>query len=125
MSEGHLEEAIAELRMGDEGACLYCANRLLGLTYDRAGEADSAILYYERSLATYEWSRRLADDLADGFFLPGAYQRLGDLYEEQGNTEKAIYYYGKFAEICKDAEPELQPRLEAAHRAISALSPDQ
>ena len=38
---------------------------------------------------------------------------------------KAINYYGKLVELWKDADPELQPRVEAARRAISALSPDQ
>ena len=52
-------------------------------------------------------------------------ERLGDLYAEQGNTEKAILYYGLLIDLWKDADPELQPRVEAARRAISALSPDQ
>ena len=54
-----------------------------------------------------------------------SFERLGALYEERGNTERAIYYYGKLVELWKDADPELQPRVEAARRAISVLSPDQ
>ncbi len=46
-------------------------------------------------------------------------------FEQRGNTERAIYYYGKLVELWKDADPELQPRVEAARRAIAALSPDQ
>ena len=53
------------------------------------------------------------------------YERLGALYEERGNTEKATYYYGKLVELWKDADPELQPRVEAARRTVSALSPDR
>jgi DNA-binding SARP family transcriptional activator len=60
----------------------------------------------------------------DDVFLPRAYERLGELYEQRGDTAKAIYYYGKLVELWKDADPELQPRVEAARRAIEALSPD-
>jgi DNA-binding SARP family transcriptional activator len=53
-----------------------------------------------------------------------SYERLGALHKQRGDTAKAIYYYAKFAELWQDADPELQPRVEAARRAIEALSPD-
>jgi tetratricopeptide (TPR) repeat protein len=74
---------------------------------------------------SFEGYRRFGDALADGFFLPDAYERLGMLYEERGDIEKAIYYYGLLAELWKDADPELQPWVEAARRAIEALSTDR
>ncbi|HSG81527.1 MAG TPA: hypothetical protein VLC48_04700, partial [Gemmatimonadota bacterium] len=110
---------------GDVGVCLYCSNTFLALAFDGAGMADSAVAYYERSISTYEQYRRIGDALADGFFLPDAYERLGMLYEERGDREKAIYYYGLLAELWKDADPELKPRVEAARRAIAALSTDR
>ncbi len=87
--------------------------------YEMAGEPDSAITFYERSMTTphYNRSRLNARHLAY------IYERLGDLYEQRGDTAKAIYYYGKLVELWKDADPELQPRVEAARRAIAALSP--
>ena len=60
----------------------------------------------------------------DRYWLPVVYERLGDLYEKRGDTAKAIHYYGKLVDLWKDADPELQPRVEAARRAIEALSPD-
>jgi hypothetical protein len=57
-------------------------------------------------------------------YLASVYERLGDLYEQRGDTAKAVYYYGKLVDLWKDADPELQPRVEAARRAIEALSPD-
>jgi hypothetical protein len=59
------------------------------------------------------------------YWLPVVYERLGDLYEQRGDTAKAIYYYGKLVDLWKDADPELQPRVETARRAIEALSLDR
>ncbi len=50
--------------------------------------------------------------------------RMAEIYEELGNRERALYHYGRFVTYWKDADPELQPRVEAARRAIEALSPD-
>ncbi len=50
---------------------------------------------------------------------------MGALYEERDETDKALLYYGRFVELWQDADPELQPRVEAARRAIEALSPDR
>ena len=93
----------------------------LGRAYDLDGQSDSALAIYERYLDVpfrwkYVWN---ADRLA---FI---YERLGSLYEARGDAEKAIYNYGKFAELWQDADPELQPRVEAARRAIAALSTDR
>jgi tetratricopeptide (TPR) repeat protein len=97
-----------------------CALPYLAWAYDQAGEPDSALAIYERYIATpYMW--RLQED---SWWLYRAYERLGDLYEQRGDTAKAVYYYGKLVELWKDADPELQPRVEAARRAIVALSPD-
>ncbi len=43
--------------------------------------------------------------------------------EQRGNTEIAIYYYGKLIDLWKDADPELQPQVEAARRTIEASLP--
>jgi hypothetical protein len=53
------------------------------------------------------------------------YERLGELYEQRGEAAKAVLYYGKLVDLWQDANPELQPRVEAARRAIAALSRDQ
>lgn len=94
---------------------------LLGRAYDLAAEADSAIAVYER------YSEHTEDDkiMEDAFHLAWTYERLGDLYEQQGDTAKAVYYYGKLVDLWKDADPELQPRVEAARRAMAALSTDR
>jgi hypothetical protein len=52
------------------------------------------------------------------------YERLADLYKQRADTANAIRCYGKLVDLWKDADPKLQPRIEAARRAIDALSPD-
>ena len=120
-AEGRAEEAIAEFRRSDKGECANCALPDLGRAYDLMGQADSVVAIYERYISTPSLHR-----LAwDGDNLAFIYERLGVLYESRGDTEKAIYHYGKFVDLWADADPELQPRVEAARRAIVALSPDQ
>ncbi|MEE8551226.1 MAG: tetratricopeptide repeat protein [Gemmatimonadota bacterium] len=122
LADGNASEAIAELRRADElESCWMCLLPDLGRAYDLAGQADSALAIYGRYLER-PWITRLDVDV---YFLAMVYERLGALYEERGNTEKATYYYGKLVELWKGADPELQPRVEAARRTISALSPDR
>jgi hypothetical protein len=49
------------------------------------------------------------------------HERLGLLYEEVGNPEKAAEHYREFARRWADADPQLQPRVEAAEAKASAL----
>ncbi len=44
-------------------------------------------------------------------------------FEQRGHTERAIYYYRKLVDLWKDADPELQPQVEAARRTIEASLP--
>jgi hypothetical protein len=98
--------------------------------YEITGEPDSATAMYERYVTT-PWVRRVLArrvsspfSCIDPYWLPVSYERLGDLYEQRADTAKAILYYGKLIDLWKDADPELQPRVEAARRAIEALSAD-
>jgi tetratricopeptide (TPR) repeat protein len=121
VNDGRPHDAITEYRSADrlEG-CPMCALPSLAYAYDQAGEPDSALAVYERYVTT-PWIARIWDD---SWWLARAYERLGYLYEQRGDTTKAIRYYAKLAELWNDADPELQPRVEAARRAIEALSPD-
>ena len=122
LAQGRLSDAIEEFRKRDEAAsCPTCGLPDLAFAYAAAGQPDSAIVVYERYLAT-PWLWRL---FMDAWRLGPAYEDLASLYEQQGDVEKALYYYGKLASLWEDADPELQPRVEAARRAISALSSDR
>ena len=124
LAEGRTENAIVEMRRfedGRDGFCGFCALPELGRAYDVAGEADSAIAIYERYLTSPNFWQLVWD----AGRLALVYERLGWLYEVHGDAEKAIYYYGKLVELWEDADPELQPRVDAARRAIAALSSDR
>ena len=125
LAEGRPRDAVPEFRQFDQTSppdfCGPCALALLGRAYDEAGEPDSAAVVYERYLNTPGFNRFLWDS----YQLALVYERLGALYEESGDPEKAIYYYGRLVELWKNADRELQPRVEAARRAIRALSPDR
>jgi len=50
-------------------------------------------------------------------------ERLGQLYESLGNTEKAAEQYRAFIELWKNADPELQPRVADARQRLARLTP--
>jgi tetratricopeptide (TPR) repeat protein len=114
LAEGRPADAIAEYRLVDDE--MYIA---LALAYERAGEPDSAIAFYERFVHRYGFRV-----LGDAGNLGHAYEQLGQLYEARGDADRSVYYYGKLIVLWEDADAELQPRVEAARRAIGAQSPD-
>ena len=121
-SEGRLSDAIEEYRKRDEAmSCPICGLPDLARAYAEAGQPDSAITKYERFIST-PWMWRI---FQDSWNLGPAYETLAVLYEQQGDTDKAIFNYGKLVSLWEDADPELQPRVEAARRAIAALSSDR
>jgi hypothetical protein len=61
----------------------------------------------------------------DAHQLGPTYERLASLYEARGDTRKAVCYYGKLIELWETADPELQPRVESARRAIAALTSER
>ena len=85
--------------------------------FDRAGQADSAIVYYE-------WYVKQAPLI--GFrtappLLPHTLRRLGELYEAKGDATKAIEKYEAFVALWKDADAELQPQVGEIRARIERL----
>ncbi|MGD2216973.1 MAG: hypothetical protein PVJ64_09455, partial [Gemmatimonadales bacterium] len=54
-----------------------------------------------------------------------AHERLGSLYLEAGDTVAAARHLAEFVELWRDADPELQPRVEAARRLLAQLVPEE
>jgi tetratricopeptide (TPR) repeat protein len=116
-------DAIAEFRHGDQlpdgppNDCSECLPVKLGRAFDAAHVPDSAIAYYERYLATPEFTKVLNDMM----YLAGIEKRLGELYEAKGNREKAAAHYLAFVDLWKNADPELQPAVTAVKQRLAHL----
>jgi len=57
----------------------------------------------------------------DGWTLASTYRRLGELYEERGEKDKATDYYGRFINLWKNADPELQPQVKEIKDRLAKL----
>jgi tetratricopeptide (TPR) repeat protein len=121
MAEGRFMDAIREFQAFDAapGGCVPCGLAALGQAFDRAGQQDSAIAVYERYITTPDLGRlgewRLGDD---GTQLAPAHKRLGELYEQRGDREKAKHHYSRFVESWKDCDPDLMPAVVEVRRRL-------
>jgi tetratricopeptide (TPR) repeat protein len=127
LADGKPRDAIDEFRRGDVGydgapadECGACLSFNLARAYDAAGRPDSAVMYFEKYLATPYWLK--SDANADPIRLPAIRERLGQLYQSMGNTEKAAEEYRAFIELWKNADPELQPRVADARQRLARLT---
>jgi tetratricopeptide (TPR) repeat protein len=112
-----LPEGIDELRKAS-ATCAYCYEPELALAFERAGMVDSARAHLQH------WADVGENIWEAGVYFhwpPIAYFRLGELYQQKGDTAHATEFYGKFAELWKNADPELQPRVKEAKRRIAEL----
>ena len=118
MAEGNHTAAQSHLRVTERVGCPVCSLPMLARSYDLTGAADSAITIYERYLNTKFLDRIEAD--AD--FLAVVHKRLGELYEEKGQRDKALEHYRAFVDLWKDADPPLQPKVTDARQRVAALT---
>jgi tetratricopeptide (TPR) repeat protein len=88
----------------------------LARTFDDMGQPDSALATYQSYVASPE-----PGAAGRQWFLATAYRRLGTLYQDKGNKDKALEYYGKFTALWKDADADLQPKVAEVKRKMSAL----
>ena len=121
IAEGRARDAVAAYRRWQDEygyACATCGLFEIATVYDRMGQVDSALMTYEQVVSTPGWLRITTDYYA----LAPTYRRLGELYEARGDRAKAREYYGHFADLWKDADPELQPAVADARAALRRLS---
>jgi tetratricopeptide (TPR) repeat protein len=112
------DDALAAFREVHEvGECPTCGLVDIGRSHLAAGRPDSAIAAFEAYLSTPDPFRINGDAQLRAFALEG----LARLYEEAGETVRASAVWAEFAELWRDADPELQPRVEAARRRVQAL----
>ncbi|HKV75785.1 MAG TPA: protein kinase [Gemmatimonadales bacterium] len=101
------------------GSCSNCAFFELGQSYDLLKQPDSALVEYARVIETPN-NGQGTDDIA--WNRARALRRLGELYEEKGNREKALDYYGQFTALWKDADPDMQPQVKEVKARMAKLA---
>jgi len=115
--DGKYEEAVETLKKREPRGCVLCRYLPTAVAFDSLGARDSAIAYYEGYVEA-DWDNRLGWD--DDTLAP-TLERLGQLYDEAGDAEKAALYYAQFVELWDGAAPELQPRVAAARARLEAI----
>jgi tetratricopeptide (TPR) repeat protein len=124
LAERRYPEALAEYRRADVApdgpahACLLCLPARVARAFDAAGQADSAIASFEEVLVVPQANRQSLDV----FILPYSHERLAALYEARGEPAKAALHYRALIDLWKNADPELQPQVEAARAAVHRLA---
>jgi len=117
-AEGRVQDAIRDYRRWyEEDGCAVCGLFLLGRAYEKAGERDSGVAVYERAVNTPGYFRAFEEQATLG----PTYRRLGELYEERGDTARARDYYGRFVDLWKGADAELQPSVREVRQRLGKL----
>ena len=93
----------------------------LGQAFDKAGKPDSARKY----LTQYAEMAGNGHYQADPVNMAPTLFRLGQLYQDAGDTVHAMQYYGRFVDLWKNADPELQPRVAEAKKAMGEMVGDK
>lgn len=124
LAERRPNEALSLFRKSDtlpdgpNGACAACIYALIARAFDQADMPDSAVMAFERFLTLPGYPLIPA---MHPTYLAGTYKRLGELYEQKNDRAKAVEYYAKFVDLWKDADPELQPKVQDVRRRIARL----
>ncbi len=125
LAEGQADSAVLWFRRGDNEAdglptrnCTVCTPLFLGLSFDRAGRADSARVY----LTQYANTTGTARTFVDRYYLAPVLFRLGELYEGANDAKRATEYYGRFVDLWRNADPDLQPRVADARGRMARLT---
>lgn len=119
VGDGRTEAGLETMRRAGEGTGgAFFTLPFLAWAYDMTGQSDSALATYQRYEEEPNWNRILPDAL----FLARAYERMAELHEERGEWTEAATYYGRFIDLWDDADPQLQPRVDAARRALTRIA---
>jgi serine/threonine protein kinase/Flp pilus assembly protein TadD len=86
----------------------------LAVAYFESGDLEKAMSEYERITKLTVGRRGLGSIYAKNFYM------LGKIYEQQGNTSKAIENYDKFLDLWKEADPGIA-EVEDAKVRLSGL----
>jgi tetratricopeptide (TPR) repeat protein len=83
------------------------------------GRADSAIVLFERALAT-------SSPFGGQVYEPGWYTQalltLGELYEARGDRAKAAEYYRRHIDVFKNPDPQVAAQVEAVRQKLARVT---
>ena len=114
---GEPVEAARLYAEADQGDCTICTLPGRARAWDAAGRSDSAFVYWMRYLDDPQSNRMFWDQSGLG----GGLERAAQLADELGDAEAAALYYGQFVDLWAGADPELQPRVEAARARLEEI----
>jgi len=120
--EGDAEGSIRELEsVRSSLRCPTCFATEMGWALKEAGRLAEAAEEWERVMKWEDLFYTFSFHHANHLWV---LQRLPTVYEELGDTERALHYHRRLVELWADADPELQPRVERARERIRALDPE-
>jgi tetratricopeptide (TPR) repeat protein len=120
-AEGRNRDALAAYRQWYEetGECGNCGLYEMATVYDHLNLADSAQMMLQRAIDVPTAQGRA---FHEPITLAPTYKRLGELYEARGDRKKAAEYYGRFVELWKDSDAQLQPSVREVRGRLAHLS---
>ncbi len=120
LSEGKGREALTAFhRARERGSCSNCGFFEMGQSYEMLNMPDSALAEYAQAVET-PFSDGSLDERSNNE--ARAFRRLGVLYDQKGDKQKALDYYGRFVARWRDADPELQPQVKEAKARMAVLA---
>jgi len=120
LAENRGQDAVAAFKQArDQSACTNCALLELGQSYELLKQPDSAMTMYLRAVENPHDGNSLDDRAWND---ARAFQRLGELYEDKGDKQKALEYYGRFVDLWKGADPSLQAQIKTVKERMAKLA---
>ncbi len=118
MQERRFDAALAHNARIRDPFCPTCQTIERAWIWDRAGQTDSAIGAYRAYMEMPHANRAYTD----GLVLPPALLRLAELHEQRGDREQAREFYGRFIDLWKNGDRDVQPRVREARARLAALT---
>lgn len=116
--ENRYADAIEAVRRSDVGAQRKVSFVRVAKVFDKAGQADSALHYYEQYVNSTAIDLTLWSEALD---LAYARKRLGELYEARKEYTKAHEQYSALVLQWRDADPELQRIVRDVRARMAVL----
>ncbi len=121
LAEGRPDDAVRLHRQSDTGYCILCALPGLARALEESGDRVAAIEAWQKYVDTPWFYRSFGNQYQQGPRLGPSLEILARMHDEDGDLEAAVVYYARFTELWADADPELQPRVQAAHARMEEI----